>query len=132
MKRISFNLRFANNTGDDLIPGKIHTIRENYDYWKHFEGKEVALFTWKGKPYGKGSKQKVFCVKKIVSVQIIGYSLGSFYTTQERAIGTMISINKITQNDGFKTVQGLRTWFSGYKSQVMAIIHFTDLRYYED
>jgi hypothetical protein len=46
MKRISFNPRFVNETGDDLIPGKIHTVRRNFDYWKKFEGRDVELFTW--------------------------------------------------------------------------------------
>jgi hypothetical protein len=67
MRRISINPRFINKAGNDLVLGKIHTIRQNYDYWKKFEGQEVALFTWEGKPYR--SKQKVFCVKRIVSVQ---------------------------------------------------------------
>jgi hypothetical protein len=35
MKRISFNPRFVKEAGDDLIPGKITTIRENYRYWEH-------------------------------------------------------------------------------------------------
>jgi hypothetical protein len=42
MKRISFDPRFVNEAGNDLIPGKIHTIRQNYEYWKKFEGREVG------------------------------------------------------------------------------------------
>jgi hypothetical protein len=71
MNRISFNPRFVNEAGNNLIPGKIHTIRQNHGYWKHFEGQEVVLFTWEGKPYG--SRQKIFCVKRIVNVQEIEY-----------------------------------------------------------
>jgi hypothetical protein len=56
MKRISFSPRFVNEMGDDLVSGKIHTIRQNYFYWKKFEGRHAALFTWEGKLYR--SKQK--------------------------------------------------------------------------
>jgi hypothetical protein len=50
MKRISFNAQFVNESGDGLILGKIHTIRQNYSFWKKFEGRDVELFTWEGKP----------------------------------------------------------------------------------
>jgi hypothetical protein len=71
VERLSFNPRFVNEAGDDLVPGKIHTIRQNFDYWKRFEGRDVALFIWEGKPYQRQSRQKVFCVKRLVYVQKI-------------------------------------------------------------
>ena len=144
MKRISFNPRFVNETGDDLIPGKIHTIRQNYEYWKQFEGREVALFTWDGKPYQKGSKQKVFCVKRIVSIQKILYRrpekrMNGFYFVFENKedadiYNTIHNNHKIiSKNDGFENIDDYFSWFNGdYTSGEMAILHFTDFRYGED
>jgi hypothetical protein len=127
MKRISFNPRFVNEAGNDLISGKIHTIRQNYEYWKKFEGKELALFTWEGKPYRSG--QKVFCVKRLVSVQCIFYCQGYFYKEKKN----YIRINKklLAANDGFENCQALMDWFKNgkYKLGQMAILHFTDFRY---
>jgi len=127
MKRISFCPRFVNEAGNDLIPGKIHTIRQNYDFWKRFEGREVALFTWEGKPYR--SKQKVFSVKRLVSVQEIELcEKGSDYrwlTSDKRPIhGLNLSVN-----DGFFVFGDFVDWFSKYKPGKMAILHFTDFKY---
>jgi len=134
MKRISFNPRFVNEAGNDLIPGKIHTIRQNYDWWKKFEGKEVALFTWEGKPYQKGSKQKVFCVKKIVSVQEVFYgkiALCQCFTQFEHpTVGNRAFDKRImARNDGFNDVMDFDIWFMNYKPGKMGILHFTDFRY---
>lgn len=129
MKRISVNPRFVNETGDDLIPGKIHTIRSNYDYWKRFKGKELALFTWEGKPYGKGSKQNVFCIKKIVYVEKVRYWGGCFFRFTNYP--SIIDSEEIARNDGFKTNKDFYNWFEEYKPGFMAIIHFIDFRYKE-
>jgi hypothetical protein len=129
MKRISFNPRFVNEAGNGLIPGKIHTIRQNYDCWKRFEGKEVALFMWEGKPYR--SKQKVFCVKRLVSVQEIilhfRYECGKLlWFTAGKA---KLLIEELIKNDGFQNDVDLFRWFENYKPGKMAILHFTDFRY---
>ena len=132
MKRISFDLRFVSKAGNDLIRGKIHTIRQNYDYWKRFEGQEVALFTWKGKPYQKGSKQKVFCVKRIVNVQEVtkevtkGEVADFWLSPYDR---NPIPIDVIAKNDGFKDRYEHIEWFVEYPFGKMAILHFTDFRY---
>jgi hypothetical protein len=130
MKRISFNRQFVNEAGDNLVPGKIHTIRQNYDYWKHFEGQDVACFTWEGKPYR--SKQKVFCTKKLVSVQqtelrwasIKGVGLWFTFNGEPRVSNSLIS-----QNDGFGNYFDFLKWFDKYPAGDMAILHFTDFRY---
>ena len=136
MKRISFNPRFVNEDGNDLKSGKIHTIRQNYEYWKKYEGQEVALFTWEGKPYR--SKQKVFCVKRIVSIQEVWYckpekSDGFYFLFEgQQAYLNVVSKNKqsMSKNDGFNHVDEFFNWFSkGYKTGVMAVLHFTDFRY---
>jgi len=134
MKHISFDPRFVNAAGNDLISGKIHTIRQNYEYWKRYEGKEVALFTWEGKPYQPGSKQKVFCVKRIVSVQEIEFKKKAgmapwFEINDEAYLGEDLSM--IARNDGLDNKYSFMNWFTNpiYKSGKMAIIHFTDFRY---
>ena len=148
MRRISFDPRFVNAAGTDLISGKIHTIRQNFDYWKRFEGKEAALFTWEGKPRQKGSKQKVFCVKRIVSVQEIHlktylvpvnqmkYPEREGVVRNTEVLGFFIGEHRIpnkllAERDGFSSGNDFLRWFyaGNYKPGKMAIIHFTDFRY---
>jgi hypothetical protein len=129
MRRISFNPRFVNEAGNDLVPGKIHTIRQNYDFWKKFEGQDVALLTWEGKPYR--SKQRVFCVKRIVSVQKVAKLLFDFYLPQKMNDGSfpILSVSILSKNDGFEERQEFNYWFYDYPDGDMAILHFTDFRY---
>ena len=136
MKRISFCPRFVNEAGNDLIPGKIHTIRQNYDFWNRFEGQDVELFTWEGKPYN--SKQNVFCVKRIISVQRTWYcnpdrGSGFYFLFEGQQARTSIIMKNqklLSVNDGFENSDDFYNWFSkGYKTGVMAILHFTDFKY---
>jgi len=132
MKRISFNKQFLNEAGNDLKLGKIHTIRQNYEYWKKFEGQEVALFTWEGKPYR--SKQIVFCVKKLISIQEIELTKREgilfFIANHEKQ-----NIIDLAKNDGFFDSygdidhEGFINWFAKYNAGKMAILHFTEFRY---
>jgi len=137
MKRISFNRQFVNEKGDGLIENKIHTLRQNYEYWKKFEGKELALFYWNGKP--RHSNQKVFCVKKLISVQEVEFKynglmrwfeVGSFNTTDGLFKINGINItDELFRNDGFEKEIDFIKWFENYKPGKMAILHFTDFRY---
>jgi hypothetical protein len=127
MRRISFNPRFVNEAGNDLVPGKIHTIRQNYDFWKRFEGQDAALFTWEGTPYR--SKQRVLCVKRIVSVQRMVKERGYFYVPRGSCDLVYAAIEKLAKNDGFDNVGEFSNWFSDYPDGDMAILHFTDFRY---
>jgi hypothetical protein len=127
MKRISFNPCFVNKAGDDLIPGKIHTIRQNYDWWKKHEGKDVELFTWEGKPYR--SKQRVFCVKRIVSVQKVYVYCAHFYKSiKDYKNNNELSMLTLYRNDGFERWGEFSDWFVGCSGK-MAVLHFTDFRY---
>jgi hypothetical protein len=127
MRRISFNSRFVNGAGNDLIPGKIHTIRQNYNFWKRFEGRDVALFSWEGKPYR--SSQKVFCVKRLVSVQWTYLEDGDFWIKEADHAG-LIPINFLARKDGFSSCEDFQKWFAPYGDCMdMAILHFTDFRY---
>jgi hypothetical protein len=137
MKRISFNPHFVNAAGNDLIPGKIHSIRQNLGFWKQYEGREVTLFTWEGKPYR--SKQKVFCTKRIVSVQevelhIIKRQLDKNFTRVSLDFllnGWSLNLETLSKNDGFYSLQEFKEWFvfGKYKPGKMAILQFTDFRY---
>jgi hypothetical protein len=137
MKRLSFNPRFVNEAGNDLREGKIHTLRQNFAYWKKFEGQDIALFTWEGKPYR--SKQKVFCVKRLVSVQPIWFfghrrkSTPFFYKSESdfvnQDIGAVINTNTLARNDGFENWIQLHRWFWDYPDDGMAVLHFTGYRY---
>jgi hypothetical protein len=138
MIRMAFDRRFINAAGDGLVDGKIHTIRRNYDWWKRFEGREVALFYWDGKPYR--SKQKAFCVKRIVSVQEVYFyrdiraKYGMFFSWPNHA-DTIESgrarERMMAENDGFANIADFYTWFlfGDYKPGKMAAVHFTDFRY---
>ena len=136
MKRIGFNSRFVNGAGDDLVPGKIHTIRQNFDFWKRFEGREVALFTWEGKPYQKGSSHDVFCVKRIITVERIlketdGITPGSpfsVYRAPNSEYSVQLLINELALNDGMSEAEFIG-WFRDYPDGYMAVLHFTDFQY---
>jgi hypothetical protein len=125
MKRLSFNIRFINDVGDDLVPGKIHTIRQNYDHWKKFEGRDLELFTWEGTAYRKGSRQKVFCLKRLVSVQRINHAGQGRFCIE----GRHTSLSEIIKNDGFKSKEEFIRWFIEYPPGEFAVLQFTDFRY---
>jgi hypothetical protein len=139
---MAINPRFVNEAGNDLISGKIHTIRQNYGFWEMFEGKDIELFIWDGKPYQKGSAHKVVCVKRIVSVQKI-----TFIQNLHAGISWVIKdknkkINPVllAANDGFigdnrdglgkdRAASELFDWFRDYPDGEMGIVHFTKFRY---
>jgi hypothetical protein len=133
MKRLSFNPRFVNEAGNDLREGKIHTLRRNFAYWKKFEGQDIALFTWTGKPYR--SKQKVFCVKRLVSVQEVymykNYTDNVIEFLVETPFGTneLLTAEDLWKNDGFRAREFFEDWFVKCPDGEMAILHFTDYRY---
>jgi len=129
MKHIAFDKRFVDFEKSDPKKGKIHTIRVNYDFWKRFEGKEVALFTWEGKPYQKGSTHKVFCVKRIVSVQDLDFNIDRIFAIGHKNPASIFKT--LAKNDGFCDLQSFYQWFynGNYQPGKMAIIHFTDFRY---
>jgi hypothetical protein len=130
MKRISFNPRFVNAAGTDLVKGKIHTIRRNYFYWKKFEGRDLELFDWEGTAYR--SRQMVFCVKRLVSVQITVFDKARkrFWIARcPYGKSDYLENKKIAHNDGFNSVDEFTDWFKDYPIGIMAILHFTDFRY---
>jgi len=136
MRRISFNPRFVCESGRDLIPGKIHTIRKNYEWWKRFEGERIQLFYWGGVPYRRYSKQIVFAEKKIYKVERIlketdGITPGSpfsIYRSPNESYAEQMLLGELAKNDGL-TEKEFVDWFAGYKDGYMGIIHFSDFDY---
>ena len=132
---IVFDHRFVNKKQNDLIPGKIHTIRKNYDFWKKFEGQEVNLVFWQGKPRHRYSRQIIFCKKKIYSVQKVKFIKSNFHFLHSqffRSPALAMDFRILAPNDGFEwTGADMLQWFNNdrYKSGDYAIIHFTDFQY---
>ncbi|MDR1902940.1 MAG: hypothetical protein LBQ88_11740, partial [Treponema sp.] len=112
--------------GEDLIPGKIHTLRKNHEYWKRWDGKEVSIRTWEGKPYRSRQRE----VKRVVigvqrTVKIKNY----FY--KEAGVCDLVylaPLETIAKNDGLTTDEFCE-WFKDYPDGDMAILHFTDFQY---
>lgn len=115
---------------------KKHTIRGNYDLWaKRFEqinaGKAIlSVRVWEGKPYN--SKQKeLFQLDKTVGIGLQKVLFDDYlYSCLIDGKRVSVSSALIPENDGLNT-QDFECWFKGYDfSEPMAIIHFTDFRYY--
>ncbi|MDR0586779.1 MAG: hypothetical protein LBG26_06025 [Treponema sp.] len=123
---MSFNGRFVNEAGTDLVSGKIHTLRQNFAYWKNFEGRDIKLFVWEGKPYR--SSQKVFCIRHIFCVQKVWHKkAGHFY--KDHGLDDPISMCSLSYNDGFRGLIWFMDWFGDYPDGEMTIVHFTDFQY---
>ncbi|MDR1418779.1 MAG: hypothetical protein LBI86_00190 [Treponema sp.] len=139
MIRLPVSSRFVNDTGNDLLQGKIHSLRKNYNYWKKFEGRELALYSWAGKPYR--SRQNVICVKPLVSVQKVrlwhnetvdGYKMWpEFFIKTGRHDPFPLKQEELAANDGFEDGEEFTEWFYDYPDGVMAILHFTNFKYGE-
>jgi hypothetical protein len=137
MRRIAFNPRFVNEAGNDLIAGKITTIRKNYWFWKQFEGQDAALYTWEGKPYR--SKQRVFCVKRIVSVEKVEMWLNEthvgdklphiWYYPEGFWKNERVDRALLAKNDGFESEEEFINWFWNYPVGDKAVVHFSEFRY---
>jgi len=131
----------AEKNGVAFTP-KIHTIRSNYELWvKRIEqiqkGEAIlSIRYWSGKPYN--SKQIEICqLDKDSGIGIQGvifdicdWSIAHIYTKGE--IDTKLlfpSYVKLSKNDGL-SVEDFKEWFKNYDlSKMMAIIHFTEMRY---
>lgn len=117
---------------------KIHTIRLNYDRWKHNIDKIekggycLAVREWTDAPYR--SKQK-----EILKTSNVGYQRITMSYDPEEGIRAVVDGNRVTdikrlaKNDGL-TLKDFQEWFFGEnptekKLITGIIIHFTDFRY---
>lgn len=122
--------------------GKIHTIRDNYEYWARIASEVnagrgvLSLRQWTGSPYNyqrDGSKPKEFLQLTKMGVQRFGYEHhqpaafidGGCKKELEFHFSQRIQI--IATNDGL-SLDDWHGWFQKDMSDA-AIIHFTDFRY---
>lgn len=117
---------------------KIHTIRLNYDRWKHNidkiknGGYKLALREWGGSPYR--SKQI-----RLIETTNVDYQRITMSFDPDDGIKAVVDGNRVTnikqlaENDGL-TEKEFKEWFFGKepteKKLITGIlIHFTDFRY---
>lgn len=118
---------------------KIHTIRQNFDFWekrirKIQEGKAVlSIRQWVGKPYGKGSTAvEVYQYGKDegVGIEAVYQRLDLFFL--EFGWEKQIASTELAKNDGL-SLEDFNGWFPPTNEpKKMAIIHFTNFRYNDE
>ena len=110
---------------------KIHTIRENYEYWKKRFQKittgegHLSLRTWEGKPY----KSKQIIHKILQNHHGVGLQKVEKTSNGLLIDNKSVNIKKISINDGLE-VQDFTEWFNHIPNgKTMALIHFSSFRY---
>lgn len=121
---------------------KIHTIRANYDWWKHNADKmksgnfRFSIRQWSERPYN--SKQiEIACIDDPnIGVQRIRLTYDALTRTMDALIDESHSadVRDIAHNDGFDDLADFQEWFFGKEPKDGAvfngvIIHFTPFRY---
>ena len=115
---------------DDIIP-KIHTIRENYEYWSRVAmevnaGRAIlSLRQWEGKPY----RSKCGQAQEFLHLTKMGVQRATVFKTKDFCyIGGQTCFNQlVSANDGLSH-EDFNAWFvKGMDNG--AVIHFTDYRY---
>lgn len=115
---------------------KLHTIRENYEYWKEKAGKinagemELSIRVWSGKPYR--SPQVEIARLSHVGVQLVemGYS-----TDDAQPIVYVDNVLKpnvaaeMAKNDGLQLEDWIEWFFKKTNTFRGVILHFTDFKY---
>lgn len=120
---------------------KIHTIRENYAYWKMVSDKVnagthiLSFRTWNGVPYD--SEQTEFM--ELSSFGVIPFEMVRRWEDQAIKIEKPVEkldVNLVAKNDGLSGIE-FYDWFFPPKTAKKtkwdlftgAILHFTDFRY---
>lgn len=117
---------------------KIHTIRHNYELWKKRidevnAGKAIlSIRQWTGKPYC--SKQVEIRQLKKVGIQKLRSMDDNFaYGVSDKGNVLPIPLVLLSINDGLE-LSDFKEWFKASKptpEEPLAIIHFTDFKYFE-
>ncbi|KAA6329683.1 hypothetical protein EZS27_021531 [termite gut metagenome] len=117
---------------------KIHTCRQNYEYWKckikrlKEVGGVLSIRQWSGKPFY--SKQEIITE---VPADVVGIQMLSLWKNFEYAVvgcWKVITPVELALNDGL-LLEDYQAWFAPVlkknKEEVIhfALIHFTDFRY---
>lgn len=122
----------------DKINGgtKIHTIRSNYDMWKHNIDKVneagfiLSLRQWKNRPYR--SRQEEFKRLSGASYERIAMMYDHENGTLKAVINgkQYLDVRKIAENDGLSWNDFICWFFGNGRSYFEGIIiHFTDFKY---
>lgn len=120
---------------------KIHTIRGNYEMWKHnvekiTEGRFfLSLRQWSGMPYR--SKQVEIKETKNVGYERISMSYDPESGTVKAVINgkPFADVRKLAENDGLKWDEFVDWFFGQGTGRTLfqgVIIHFTDFRYQKE
>lgn len=135
--------RAGEETGfmDKMIRGeKIHTIRENYEYWKGISEKVnagdavLSVRVWKGVPYQSGQHEFMEVSSfEVQRVQILNTEHEMEITVEDNALPW---VSEVAKNDGLSP-EDFTNWFfpkkkiKKYSDAVFdgGILHFTDFRY---
>jgi hypothetical protein len=117
-----------------LLGEKLHTIRDNYDYWKRRIEQvkagiaHLSLREWEGKPY-RSNQKLLFSLGKYrgVGVQKIVFD-DYLYSCLIDGRRHGISDSCIPENDGLSW-DDFESWFRNVDDKPKALIHFTPFRY---
>lgn len=122
-----------------LFNEKIHTIRANYELWKHRieeiqNGNAVlSVRQWRDKAYA--SKQEeiaVFNATNLIGIQKLTFQKDNFGFVSLNHFdidGHFPDPESVAKNDGL-SLSDWKDWFNHYTlSEPMAVIHFSDFRY---
>ena len=135
------------NFAEKIINGKkIHTCRQNYDYWAEKiarlkkAGGVLSLRTWTGKPYASPQAEFLQVPAEVVEVQRLKLSI-DYYDENDipkrfivaNVDGKDVAVEDLAKNDGL-TYNDFEDWFmplfkDEYTEVDLAIIHFTKFRY---
>ena len=121
-----------------LLDGrKIHTIRKNYNFWKHHDGKVCNIRIWEDKPFR--SKQCDICQKTIHVQPIIivhektfdGHKMPpEFFGKQGRINILILAMNDGSSDDERNVCEDdFIDWFYDCPDGILAVLHFTNYRY---
>lgn len=115
---------------------KLHTIRENYDYWAKKAEKinagemELSIRVWEGKPYN--SRQVEVARLDKLGVQQMEACYGSTDAVPQIWIDGkeyLGDIEHIARNDGLSYEQWVNWFFQKSNTFEGVILQFTDFRY---
>lgn len=120
---------------EKLLKSKIHTIRENYDYWKQKaelinSGKAIlSIRCWSGLPFRSKQTEIMRLTKIDIQAISLAYCFADGVITAQIDGEPLEDIGTLSHNDGL-SVNDFRSWFFAKENEFNGvIIHFTDLRY---
>lgn len=115
---------------------KLHTIRENYEYWKEKADKinagemELSIRVWSGKPYR--STQVEVARLSHVGVQLVEMGCSTEDAQPIVYVDNVLKPNaaaEMAKNDGLQLEDWIEWFFKKTNTFRGVILHFTDFKY---